>query len=250
MLKVNLLPPYIHEKRKVKRAAILFGLLFVGLLAGLLTYYMGKNAELNQWQRDAADMQQQAEAVKALEGQVTAEKAKAPDIQTKINFAEAIEKYNLEAPKLYEEVARYTYNRVVYSSMSVKGNKLTMKAHARTLGDCGRFLLNMYRAKHLFSNVTISKLPVPKWPEGTQSISDKGGVDFTVDCTLINGIAAPGYGGSQTAPAATGPSAGMMPGMAPGMPGGLKSPAARPASAGGSESNVGKAFGKSKAAEE
>lgn len=213
MLKINLLPPYIYQKRRVLQVAVLFGILFIVLGALMLSWSAKKNAEIVALQAQADQLETQAAEVTALQAQATAEKSKSPTLQAKVQFMEDLQKYNLEVPKLYEEVAKYTYNRVVYNSMQLNGGSIQMSAHAATLGDCGRFLLNMYRASHLFTSVSINP-SIPGWPPGVNSIATGGGLDFTVNCGLVKTITAPSYNsGGGAAVAATGPSAAGMSAM-------------------------------------
>lgn len=204
MLKINLLPPYIYEKRKVRRAAFLFGLLFI-VCTGIMVAWWAK---LGNQERDltaqVTDMEQKAQQVAALKQQVAAEQSKIPPIQEKVAFIESLMDYNLKYPKLYEELAKYTYGRILYSSVQPTATGLTVQAHARTIGDCGRYLLNMYRASHLFTSVTISA--VPGWPAestgGNQNASNMPGFDFTVTCALAQPINPPAYAAG--APGTTG----------------------------------------------
>ena len=210
MLKINLLPAYVRQKAALKKAIGLCtaAVVIVGAVMGYWIYSL--NEEKKQLNEDTIKMETEMRLVEKLRAQVKAEQAKIPPIQNKINFFEGIKNYNLQLPALYEEVSRYTYNRVELSSMSASGNRVTMQAHARTLGDFGRYLLNMYHATNLYSNVSVSS--IPGWPSpllGTtgptaQMPADAnftgilpevtGGIDFSVNCTLVKPIAgAPSY---------------------------------------------------------
>jgi hypothetical protein len=220
VLKINLLPPYIFERRKVRQAAVLAGVAFVAVLAGMLGwwYVLGKTkAELTV---QVQDMEQKRDRVIALQQLAKAEADKIPPIEAKVSFIKGMLDYNDEYPKLYEEVFRYTYGRVLYRSISPSSDTLTIQVYARSLGDCGRYLLNMYRATHLFSSVSVSA--VPGYPSARG-----GGFDFTVTCRLLKPITAPTYGsvgttstGQQTYTG--GPAAPTSPGAppAPATPGG------------------------------
>lgn len=131
-------------------------------------------------------MEANAKIVTDLQAQVATEQNRIPDIQTKVKFIEDLRVYNVGYPALYEKVAKYTYSRVNYTSMSISGGQMKIKAHARSLGDCGRYLLNMYRGTDLFKTVTISGIP-GSWAPG-QVI---GGFDFDVTCVLVTSPAAP-----------------------------------------------------------
>ena len=189
MLKINLLPSYIFEKRKVRRTGMMFGVLLLGVAVGMFAWYSVLAAKQRELTVQVADMEAKANEVKALETQVAAEKAKSPTLQNKVGFIENVMNYNLEYPKLYEELAKYTYSRILYRSVEPSGTQLKIAASARSVGDCGRYLLNMYRATHVFSGVTIDS--VPGW-----SGTIPRGFDFTVTCNLVKPIAAPTYAGA------------------------------------------------------
>lgn len=277
MLKINLLPPYIYEKRKIRRTIIAFGVLFVVLIAAMLAWWSALGAKQKELQTQIAQAQILADEVTRLQGQLQTEQGKAPPIESKVKFVDDLMAYNLKTPKLYEELARFTYNRIAYSSVEINSNnQLAIQAHARTVGDCGRYLLNMYRASHIFKSVTINA--VPGWPStgsgssaaampggmmggppGAPPMSGMGysgpgmppgsdasagsaaGFDFTVTCGLVEPIQAPVYGA--TAPAGGGASA--VPGGAPagGPPG--AAPAGGPPAGGPPDSGGGSKEGSS-----
>ncbi|HUV04269.1 MAG TPA: hypothetical protein VMX94_04105 [Armatimonadota bacterium] len=217
MLKINLLPAYIYEKRKVRRAAMGFGLLFIAVVFGMLGWWIMLSNKQKQLQAQVADMEMRAQEVMRLEQAVQAEESRIPVVQAKVGFIEGVMDYNLQAPRLYEELAKYTYSRVQYRSLAPSGSQLVIDARARTLGDCGRYLMNMYRATHLFNSVAISG--VPGWPPagggagattpGAPEAGPTTGFDFQVTCALVQPIAPPAYAGV----GAQGPGA-----VVPGMP--------------------------------
>lgn len=226
MLKINLLPPYIYEKRKVRQAALSFGLLFCALIFVMLGWWFKLSNNERELTAQGAIMKQKAEQVTQLSALVAAEEAKIPPIQQKVSFIEGIMAYNLKWPPILEELAKYTYSRIMYKSVTPSGeNQLAISAHARSVGDCGRYLLNMYRAQHLFTSVTISG--VPGWSsQGAANIGMPGmgmpggfatsgeslaGFDFTVTCVLAAdkaAIVAPVPPGSAAGAAAPGASPG------------------------------------------
>lgn len=194
MLKINLLPPYIFEKRKIRRTAILFGVLVGCVAAGMFGWYSmlaarerDLNSEVLMWEQKAAE-------VKSLEDQAAAEEAKSPPIKSKVDFIEKVMAYNLEYPKLYEELAKYTYSRILYRSVEPSPNQLKIAAHAGSVGDCGRYVLNMYRASHIFTSVRIDG--VPGW-----SGRIPNGFDFNVTCNLKTVVNPPTFGTGTPNPA-------------------------------------------------
>lgn len=236
MLRINLLPPHIYERRRVRKAIVAFSFLFLVVLFGMLTWWFMLTKKQNDLQLQVNDMEQKAQEVRMLQDEIAKEQARIASTRAKVEFIEAVMEYNLEYPKLYEELAKYTYSRMLYRSIQPAGNQLTIQAHARTLGDCGRYLMNMYRATHLFSSVSISG--VPGWPQqGEGGGGLPGGFDFTVTCTLVKPITPPTYTGVAQA-ASSGVAPGVPGGPSP-MPPGAAGPSVSPPSGGGSESESG-----------
>jgi len=200
VLKINLLPRYIFERRKVRQAAFLAGLAFVVVLGGMLGWWFTLNKARADLQVRVQDMEARRDEVTALQKRVESEEARIPPIQQRLDFIDGLLAYTDKIPDLYEEVARYTYGRVLYRSIQPAADSLTIQAYSRSLGDCGRYLLNMYRASHIFSSVTITAVP------GYPSDVTRGGegFEFTVTCRLVTPITPPRYGGVATEAQAAG----------------------------------------------
>mgnify|MGYP001025863736 CR=1 FL=1 len=189
MLKINLLPPYIFERRKVRQTAFLFGLIFMLTFGGMVAWWYTLGKKEADLKEQLVVMNQRKDQVLALENTIKAEEAKIPPIKERMDYFRAVMAYNTKFPELYEELAKYTYERILYRSIQPSNNSLTIQAHAKSIGDAGRYLLNMYRARHLFSGVQISA--VPGYPSNLLA-----GFDFTVTCSLVNPIDPPAVPGS------------------------------------------------------
>lgn len=254
MIKINLLPRIVNEKKAVRNTAIFFGILLVAIIVGGITY----NAKLHAAVLDMQEQANQAKQYKARVDDINAEaqkiEAETKPINEKLDFINAVLDYNTQYPRLYEEIAKWTYEKVQYISLqpSQDGTSVQMQMRVKTLDDLGRYLLNMYRATDLFTSVTISQLPgYPRSGGLDMSMPSLGGIDYepdmeggsslaglgaidigvqrapdptyfeiTVNCTLKNPIKAPQFAG---APAAQGTDTGAggvptptMPGPAPG----------------------------------
>ncbi|MHB9038468.1 MAG: PilN domain-containing protein [Armatimonadota bacterium] len=262
MIKINLLPRTINEKAIIRNTALAFAVLFIAIIVGGLTY-------ASCLSKQVADKETEAQAAEAWEARVQGIQKQAQDqtasikpIKDKLDFINAVLKFNGEYPKLYAEVAKWTYEKVMYTSMICDGTQVVMTARTKDLDYLGRYLLNMYRATDFFTEVTISGVPgygqnnqnnmmggglpggMPMMPSGPAfepagaqsslagigAISSSmqrtpGGekwVDFTVTCKLKTPIAAPSFAAG--AGAAAGGAAGA-PGGAPStMPGGPGGP--------------------------
>lgn len=227
MLKINLLPKYIYERRKIYKLASIFGVLFIAIVFGMFAWWfmLGNKEIILTGQVD--EMELKTSILNDLQKQVDGEKAKLPPVESKVKFIEDLMAYNLKVPQLYEELAKYTYARILYKSVTPAGNQLTIQAHAGSLADCGRYLMNMYRATHIFNSVTINA--VPGWSDSAGAAQGAGqpagqpaaaepssGFDFTVTCALVNPISAPAYAppgaGGEGAPGEGGASGASPPG--------------------------------------
>lgn len=160
MIKINLLPPGIFEARAIKRLIVLFAVLVVGIVGGCMYYTSKVNAEKEQYASDAVIAEGLRDKAKNIFDMAKAERGKIQPITEKLTFMDEVLAHNLKYPKLYEELSKFTYHKVIYSQLSVsQDGTVTIAAYAPSLMDAGRYLLNMYRATHLFSSVGISAVP-------------------------------------------------------------------------------------------
>lgn len=235
MIKINLLPKSINERRAVKNTAILFGALVVAVvLIGVLYTQLFLIPQVQAEEQLATQTEALEKEVLKIEADTKdVRDSKIPPIQQKLDFIKGVLDYNLKYPKLYQDIAKWTYEKISYMGMGCDGTQVVMSARAKSLDDLGRFLLNMYRATDLFTEVTISG--VPGYQSGASNsgnggfqapgISGGGGpqanlagieaitsgvqngpaarfIGFGVNCKLKNPIVAPAFAGAQAAGAA------------------------------------------------
>lgn len=239
MIKINLLPKTLAEKALIRNTAILFGVLLLVLIAAGVGYSMKLQRDVEDMEAQAAAAEQLQQQVKAIQDYTTQLKASVQTDREKLDFIRNVLKYNLEFPKLYEKIAMWTYNKVVLTGLESDGQGVTLRARVRTIDDLGRYLLNMYQATDLFTQVQITSAtgfadsgtpgpqPGPSTPggqiagsqaslAGLQAITTGVSrvptgpkwIDFVVACKLRTPIVAP-----------TAPGAGQTTGGGPGMPG-------------------------------
>jgi len=271
MIKINLLPKSIYERRAVRNLAILFGVLVVAVVVvGVLYTQVFLVRQVQEMQAKADEAERLRIEVEGIESETQKIKQQTDPINKKVEFIMQVLEYNKKFPKLYEDIAKWTYEKIAYTSMVCNGTTVTMTARARSLDDLGRYLLNMYQARELFSQVAISGVPgypiesggggvqvqnigMGSWGGGGPQGSLEGigaiaagvsqgpraqYIDFTVTCTLRTPIVAPTLGGAQAgtpgapgAPAAPGaPGVPPMPSPQPPM-GPAPAPGAQPGSA-------------------
>jgi len=158
-IKINLLPPGIYEKKIVRNIAILFAVLAMAIAGAGVGYRLKLGKDIAVMTAQADEVERKKAIVDDIKKKAADERAKIQPMKDKIAFIEAVYNYNEKWPALYEELARYTYGKVVYHSVTPTQDGLEIVATIPSIGDVGRFLLNMYRASHIFSSVAISGLP-------------------------------------------------------------------------------------------
>jgi hypothetical protein len=229
MLKINLLPPYINQRSKIRTAWTMLAALLVLELVGLTIWQASK---ISKESSDLAQVQQdEAEGVRIdkLASDAVAKRNEIAPIKEKTDFINQLMAYNKVRPDLYEHVASYIYKEVWISGMQAEQNVLTMPASANSISAVGRFLLFMQNSPD-FTKVQISS--VPGWPPGTAgveagSIADAaGGGGGATGGGMMRPGGPPGYGGppgggaTGGGPGYGGPPGGMTGGGPPGYGGG------------------------------
>lgn len=233
MLKINLLPPYIHEGARRRTAFLVWCVLVIVAAVCVAGFRVTLDKQGDDWVRQAEEAK--PEAVRALDFAAKTENVKGQSAATvgKATFVADARKYNLTTyPPVVKNVIDYTIGSVLYSSFAPQGNQVSLSAFAPTLQDVGDYMMWMEHNPEI-SNVAISLnsvpgFPVPdEWYEAEKAAKEnpgQGGHPFGVVLTLLKPLAGgPMYpsAGAAAAPAAggfgaaAGPAAGAMGGRAP-----------------------------------
>jgi len=240
MLKINLLPPYINQRSKIRAAWTALALLLVAELAGASVYQASLISQENQKLADVQGKESRVATVQKYAADATKERAKIAPIKMKTSYINELRVYNRVRPDLFDHVASYIYREIWITGMQAEQNTLTMPASAKSISSVGRFLLFMQNNPD-FSQVRISS--VPGWPPGTAGVeaSPVGGGDMGAappkkgpgskmvgvaeqPSASPGGMMGPGMMGPMGSMGPGGPGGGMMPGGPGGMmPGGPNS---------------------------
>lgn len=158
MLRINLLPTYVSQRRLTRK--LLFGftaLLLLFSLVPLGLYLSTRNARVAEENRATA-----AEAGKAktdaLVAQAAAQRTQIAPLKAKVDYVKAVRAYNTSLVAFWATVARYSDPKVTYTDAAVSGTALTIKAYMPSIGEVGRYLQAMYQEPD-FTTVGIDKLP-------------------------------------------------------------------------------------------
>jgi hypothetical protein len=201
MLKINLLPPYIYQRSKIRTAWMLMAALLAAELVGLTLFQASLRAQEKEQISTVQNDENQVVQVQKLASDAQAERLKIAPIKEKTDFIKQLLEYNLVRPNLYGKVASYIYQEVWVSGMQAEQNILTMPASAKNISGVGRFLLFMQNSPD-FSQVRISS--VPGWPPGTAGV-EAGAIGGDIGGGAAMGGrpgygAPPGYGGGPGGP--------------------------------------------------
>ncbi|MDR3710019.1 MAG: hypothetical protein P4L33_17125 [Capsulimonadaceae bacterium] len=158
MLRINLLPSYVAQRRLTKQLTAIFVLSF-GCIVTLMAGYAATLQPRLQKVTDEANAAVAAKAkIDSLTQQATTVSGQLPAIQTKVTFVKDLQEYNLAYAKLYTNVARYTSPKILYKSLKASGTTLTMDAYAPSLPDLTRYMQIMYNEPDIKA-LSISAIP-------------------------------------------------------------------------------------------
>jgi hypothetical protein len=210
MLKINLLPSYIYERKKIRAAWAVVVAVVLLEIAGLAAYQGKLINDENAKAQEVTTAEAKANDVQKLVGEAKAKRDEIAPITDKVTFIKNILKFNLVRPNLFQNVAEYTLKGVRYTHIEASGNVLTIQAFAPTLSAMGRYLIYM-QGNPDFTAVQIAG--GAGYPPGNQN--EGAGI------TSSSGS----YGGPPGASAPGGPAGyGGPPGGPPGGPGGYPGP--------------------------
>ena len=171
MLRINLLPSTVAQRRLSKRLWVTFGALLIPCVLLPLLYSAKLNADLTKQQQDADTAVAGKAVTDGLRATAASTLAEIKPIQDKVDFVDAVHKYNASLVRIYYTLAQYTDSKVNYFDATYSGSTMTVHAYAPSIAEVGRYLQRMYHniqvdagPNAVFSSVTIDK--VPGYPEG------------------------------------------------------------------------------------
>lgn len=158
MLRINLLPGYVAQRRITKNLTILFVVIFLACLLTPLLIYTSAKGTLSEALHRAEDAETKQKVVQGLRSEADSTRAQIAPIQARVDFVKAVHAYTLSIVRFWNTVAAYSDKRVIYSDAVVSGNTLTIKAYTPSIEVVGRYLQVMYHEPD-FQTVGIDRLP-------------------------------------------------------------------------------------------
>lgn len=209
MLRINLLPPYIYDKQKKIRLAVLWAAIVAAALGAFLLWFV----TLNNTLKDQKDLEAKAVDYKGqydtVESNINKEKQARAEIERRQVFIANAQKYNDSWPAAFETMRDVTANNILLKSMAFdKSRKIvSFTGFAKTEEDIVRwwqYLRNNYAGPDAalpFENVSFSLPAHPYPPKDTATAGGgKGGFGGS------GGFAGTGGGGSGGGPSIAGAS--------------------------------------------
>ncbi len=189
MLRINLLPPYVQQRRLTKRLVPAFVALFalsVALpLAGYF-YLHGKMTDLTQQANDAVSGKATTDSLKA---EATTTIAQVGPIQQKLQFFTDVDAYDRKWVAKYAQLAQTTpKSSFIYDGAAITGPTMAIKAYSPSVESVGQYLQVMYHEPD-FSTVAVDHIPA--YPDNVRHLYYLGGV-----LVFADGASSSGNGGS------------------------------------------------------
>jgi hypothetical protein len=146
MLRINLLPAYIAERKKTQLAWWLAGGTAALLCAGPAVYALAvQSPAYTKILGEATEANETADQTRKAQADATEERSKIDPIKKKVEFVKNVQYYNTLPGQIYRNAARYTDKEVEYNSMQVAGDTLQISAFVPSLENYGRFFITLFQ---------------------------------------------------------------------------------------------------------
>ena len=159
MLKINLLPPYIHQKKMVKVAAGVVTVLIVGEVALMMFMRNGPLAEKARLEARQIEVQQGLDKLNPLKSQSDTILAAEGGLAPKFDFLRNMLDYNKQYPDLYARTAAYTYREATLLNLSATANQLQFNAYVSNPRDVSLLILGLSRSSDFTGLPVVTGVP-------------------------------------------------------------------------------------------
>ena len=159
MLRINLLPSYVTQRRLTKRLIPVFAVILLLSVALPLAAYFSMKTHLTDLTQQAETAEAAKTANDALESQARSTTAQVKPIQDKLDFVAAVHKYNRDQVALINTVADVDPGgnaHFIYSGIAPGAGYATMviKAYSPSVEQVGRYLQAMF-LQPVLSSVSV-----------------------------------------------------------------------------------------------
>jgi Tfp pilus assembly protein PilN len=161
MVKINLLPIYILERSRVRRIAVVVGLLLVLQIIALLLAVMHAKAKVAMEQDRAKYWGDVAAAVDEVGKMTQGRKTDVVPYQQWVNWVDSQKVYNNRVADLLQYMAHFVHAKVVLREFSWGGARISFSGATDSLATVRQFYMNMLRCP-IVATVQL-QVQVPGW---------------------------------------------------------------------------------------
>lgn len=158
MLRINLLPAYVAQRRLRRTLVLAFTLAFALVIVAMVGWFAALQKPLADVTEKANEAQSAKQQIDNLTSQAQTISGQIPAFKTNVDFVNSVRDYNLKYAQLYTNISRYTSPRILYSNLSVNQTTLTIDAYAPSLPELARYMQYMYNEPDI-SGLSVSAIP-------------------------------------------------------------------------------------------
>lgn len=223
MIKINLLPPHIHQRKQVKIATGVVVVMLAGEIAGMLVMRNPALAQKAKHEARQQEVQGLLDGVKKVESDSNTVLGEEAALAPKYDFITGMLKYNTAYPDLYTRTAGYTFREATLLNLEATTNQLKFDAYVSDSADVARLMIGLSNSPDFTQLPQITGVPDYNSAERKQREAELN--ESNVPESLIIGGAVAGAGGAGGGYPGMGGEMGGYPGMgasgmsAPGMGG-------------------------------
>jgi hypothetical protein len=149
MIKINLLPPHVVERRKVRGLAILLVALLLFEIGGLFFYYSTLVRARNEKQKILQDTTVAADRVTGYQAAAAAELAAAGQVLVNVGWYDGIYRNNAKIADSLSKVNEYIYAKMTINSLVLSGAQVTLQGATKDLDHIASAYLNLLRCPYI-----------------------------------------------------------------------------------------------------
>ncbi|PIX38641.1 MAG: hypothetical protein COZ05_22520 [Armatimonadetes bacterium CG_4_10_14_3_um_filter_59_10] len=145
MLKIDLLPSYVREKQKVRKALMAMAVLLAVEVLGIGGFYAKRSKDLDAINKQIKDITPNFEKANEFEEKTNTEKGKLPPIASLVSKYKTCLDTQDKSVDVYAKIAEYTSAKAKLNGVQLDNSTATVSGTITGLDSLGQFLLNFMR---------------------------------------------------------------------------------------------------------
>jgi len=157
LLKVDLLPAHYAVARRNRSVIVLTIPILVAVALVWLLALANTKSAIDKTQAELDQVTQVANQVRQLQGEKQAKEADLKPIQDEITFVASADRSGGVYWDRFHQINKYIYDRAVMTNFSITPPAaVSFTVRLNSLGDAGRFLLNLIRCPHITGALRVA----------------------------------------------------------------------------------------------